>query len=76
MKINSSVLNMDVAGIYSLGSGTNIALDIPLRNPKNDVKIEDSEERQKKRMKGIVLHILATDGEDGKIKLKWNKNRD
>ncbi len=76
MKINSSVLNMNIAGIYSLGLGTNIALDIPLRNPKKDEKIEDTEERKKRRMKGIVLHVLATDGENGKIKLKWNKNHD
>ncbi|MEJ5961767.1 AsmA family protein [Pedobacter immunditicola] len=76
MKINSNILNMDVAGVYSLGSGTNIALDVPLRNPKNDIEIDDKEELQKKRMRGIVLHILATDGEDGKIKFKWNKNRD
>ncbi len=75
MQINSSVLNMDVAGVYSLSKGTNIALDIPLRNPKKDTAIVDQTERNKKRMKGIVLHILATDGDDGKIKIKWNKNR-
>ncbi|MFC0515602.1 AsmA-like C-terminal region-containing protein [Mucilaginibacter angelicae] len=74
MQINSSVLNMDVEGVYSLSRGTNIALDVPLRNPKNDNKIADDGERNKKRMKGIVLHILATDGDDGKIKIKWNKN--
>ncbi|MDR6945140.1 AsmA family protein [Mucilaginibacter pocheonensis] len=74
MQINSSVLNMDVAGVYSLSTGTNIALDIPLRNPKKDTAIVDLAERNKKRMRGIVLHILATDGEDGKIKIKWNKN--
>jgi len=74
MQINSSVLNMDVEGVYSLSRGTNIALDVPLRNPKNDSKIEDETQRNKKRMKGIVLHILATDGDDGKIKIKWNKN--
>jgi hypothetical protein len=74
MQINSSVLNMDIAGVYSLSKGTNIALDIPLRNPKNDSTIVDQNERNKKRMKGIVLHILATDGDDGKIKIKWNKN--
>lgn len=34
MKINSSLLNMDLAGVYSFGQGTNIALDVPLRNPK------------------------------------------
>ncbi|WPU93244.1 AsmA-like C-terminal region-containing protein [Mucilaginibacter sabulilitoris] len=75
MQINSNVLNMDVAGVYSLSKGTNIALDIPLRNPKKDTAIVDQNERNKKRMRGIVLHILATDGEDGKIKIKWNKNR-
>jgi hypothetical protein len=67
---------MNVAGVYSLSRGTNIALDIPLRNPKGDTAIIDATERNKKRMKGIVLHILAADGDDGKIKIKWNKNRD
>ncbi|NVM66336.1 hypothetical protein FHW88_004647 [Mucilaginibacter sp. SG538B] len=74
MQINSSVLNMDIEGTYSLSRGTNIALDVPIRNPKNDSKIADETERNKKRMKGIVLHILATDGDEGKIKIKWNKN--
>ena len=76
MMISSSVLNMNVAGIYSMGKGTNIALDVPLRNPKKDENITDKKEINERRMKGIVLHILATDGEDGKIKFKWNRNRD
>lgn len=75
MQISSSVLNMNVAGIYSLSSGTNIALDIPLRNPKKDSEIEDKTALREKRMKGIVLRILAVDGDDGKIKFKWNKER-
>jgi len=76
MQISSSLLNMDIAGVYSLGTGTNIALDVPLRNPKKDEEIADSQEKKERRMKGIVLHLLATDGEDGKIKIKLNKNRD
>ncbi|WP_449435986.1 hypothetical protein [Pedobacter steynii] len=36
MQINSSLLNMDIAGIYSMSTGTNITLDVPLRNPKKD----------------------------------------
>lgn len=76
MQISSNVLNMDVAGIYSMNKGTNIAVDVPLRNPKNDIEIEDVAERKEKRMRGIVLHLLATDGEDGKIKIKLNRNRD
>ena len=76
MQINSSILNMDIAGVYSLSTGTNIALDVPLRNPKKDEEITDKTEVKERRMKGIVLHLLATDGEDGKIKIKLNKNRD
>lgn len=76
MQVNSSLLNMDVAGIYSLTTGTNIAVDVPLRNPKKDEGITDNEERKARRMKGIVLHLLATDGEDGKIKIKLNRNRE
>jgi len=68
MKISSSVLNMDVAGTYGLTNGTNIALDVPLRNPKGDTT-------DKKRYKGIVLHILAKSDETGKIKIGFNKNR-
>ena len=76
MQINSSLLNMDVAGIYSMTTGTNIAVDVPLRNPKKDEDITDKQERKERRMRGIVLHLLATDGEDGKIKIKLNRNRD
>jgi hypothetical protein len=76
MKVSSSVLNVDVSGVYSMGSGTNIALDVPLRNPKKDKDIVDAKEKDDKRMNGIVLHLLATDGENGKIKIKLNRNRD
>jgi len=76
MQINSSAINMNVAGVYSLSRGTNIVVDIPLRNPRGDTAIIDATERNKKRMKGLVLHILAADSDDGKIKIKWNKNRD
>jgi len=76
MQINTSLLNMDIAGVYSMSTGTNIALDVPLRNPEKDKELTDKKEIRARRMKGIVLHLLATDGEDGKIKIKLNKNRD
>lgn len=76
MQINSSLLNMDVAGVYSMSTGTNITVDVPLRNPKKDADITDAAEKKTRRMKGIVLHLLATDGEDGKIKIKLNRNRE
>lgn len=76
MFINSSVLNMNLEGIYSMGQGTNIYLDVPLRNPKKDKEITDKTEVKERRMKGIVVHILATDGEDGKIKFKLIGKKD
>jgi AsmA-like C-terminal region/AsmA family len=75
MKISSSALNMDVAGVYGLSKGTNIELDVPLRNPKNDTTIHDEQKLLKKRYKGIVLHILAKSDSTGKIKIGWNKDR-
>ncbi|HTD98434.1 MAG TPA: AsmA-like C-terminal region-containing protein [Mucilaginibacter sp.] len=75
LKFSSSVLNMDVAGVYGLKKGTDLTLDIPLRNPKNDTTIQDQEKLNKKRYKGIVLHIRAKADSTGKIKVGWNKDR-
>jgi len=75
MKINSTALNFDVKGVYGFNSGTNIALDIPLRDPKKSADIADKEERELARMKGIVLHLKAVD-ENGEIKIRWNKKKD
>lgn len=75
MQVNSSVLNFNVKGVYGLNNGTNIAMDIPLRNPKKDEKITDKEEKKLARMKGIVLHLKAVE-EEGKLKIKWNKDHD
>jgi len=75
MQISSSVLNLDVAGTYGLTTGTNIAMDIPLRNPKNDSTITDQEKLKKKRYRGIVLHLLAKSDETGKVKIGFNKEK-
>ena len=74
MQLNSSVLNVDIAGVYGLTTGTNIAFDVPLRNPKKDEDITDKQELQKRRFKGIVLHLAAKTDETGKVKIGWNKD--
>ncbi|WP_113652225.1 AsmA-like C-terminal region-containing protein [Pedobacter namyangjuensis] len=76
MMVNSSVLNFNVKGIYGITTGTNIEMDIPLRNPKKDEKITDKEERKLARMKGIVLHLKAIDDGKGGIKVRWNSDHD
>ncbi len=77
MQISSSVLNMDVQGIYSFGTGTEIFIDIPIRNPKRDKNITDEAELAKRRNRGIVIHLIASDDSDGKVKIKLGgKNKD
>ncbi|RZJ50322.1 MAG: AsmA family protein [Flavobacterium sp.] len=72
LTISSSVLNLDVDGIYSFGRGTNLALTVPLRNSKNDINLSSKAERDAVRQRGIVLHLVALD-DDGKMKIKWGK---
>jgi hypothetical protein len=67
MQINSSVLNMDVEGVYSFGKGTQIYIDVPLRNPKKDKEITDKKELAERRNRGIVVHLTAEDDKDGKV---------
>ena len=76
MQVNTSVLNFDMKGIYGLGSGTDIAMDIPLRNPKKDEGISSREQRKLNRMKGIVLHLKALDDGKGSVKVRWNGDHD
>lgn len=74
MQINSSVLNVNVKGVYGITSGTNIAMDIPLRNPKGDETL-DKKQKRDARMRGIVLHLKAIE-EKGELKVRWNKDHD
>ncbi len=76
MQVNTSVLNFNMKGIYGLSNGTDIALDIPLRNPKKNEGITNKEELKIARMKGIVLHLRAIDDGKGGIKVRWNGDRD
>ncbi len=73
MLIASSVLNVEVEGTYGIPKGTDIKLKVPLRNPKKDELVTDTEELNKRRKSGIVINLHAVDGDDGKVKLKLGK---
>lgn len=65
MQISSSAIMMDVTGVYGMPKGTDIYLDVPLRNP---------EKIAQKGKKGIILHLRATDdNNEGKVKIKLGK---
>jgi len=77
LKVTSNVLNIDANGVYSLSNnGTNLAVKIPLRNPKDDYKITDIKERDALRHKGIVVNLLVVDGKDGTTKIKLGKPKE
>ncbi|MFP9100101.1 AsmA-like C-terminal region-containing protein [Flavobacterium sp. RHBU_24] len=73
MQINSSLINMDVEGTYSFGRGTKMFISVPLRNPERDKHIKDEKELAKRRNRGIVVHLIAEDEADGKVKIKLGK---
>lgn len=73
-KLTTSVINMDVSGVYSFGRGTNLAIAIPLRNPKDDYKIKNKAEREKLRYTGTVLRLRAIDV-DGNTKVKLDSGQ-
>ncbi|RAJ05532.1 AsmA-like protein [Chitinophaga skermanii] len=77
MKISSTAINIDLQGTYGMPAGTDIYMDVPLRNPQKDADITDKAEKAKRRQKGIVLHLHATDnGKSGPVKIKLGKKRD
>jgi len=70
LNLSSDAINANIEGTYALGKGTDIDVDIPLRNPKNDELILDDSVKLNKRMKGLVVHLNVADGADGKMKIK------
>lgn len=71
MAIESSALNMYVKGIYSFHRGTDLSIEIPLRNPDKDIKrVAKGLEKQSKR--GLKVYLRAQDDEDGNVSIKWD----
>jgi len=71
MEIESSAIRMTVEGVYAFGTGTNIGLVIPLRNPDKD-KSRVEKGLAPKKNKGIVVYLRAQDGKDGKVHIGWD----
>jgi hypothetical protein len=70
MEINSSVINFDFGGTYAFSKGTNLKLDVYLKNPKKDTQEINPKIRKENRSKGLTVHLQAVDDDQGKIKIK------
>lgn len=71
MEIESSAIRVKVQGVYAFDKGTDISLEIPLRNPKKDEELI-AQGLQPKKKKGIIIYLRAMDGDDGKVKVSWD----
>ncbi len=70
MTVNTSAFNVHVKGVYSLTTGTNIDIELPLRNPKKDAPDLDLDHLPRRQRKGVTLYFKAADDEDGKVRIK------
>lgn len=71
MTIESSALIIKVKGVYALDKGTDISLEIPLRNPQKD-RERIAQGKEPRKGKGIVVYLRAQDGDDGKVHIAWD----
>jgi|GEM_PF-2689938 len=71
-EVNTSVLNVFMKGTYGAKSGTDLALLIPLRNPKRD-EIREAKGMDVDKKRGLKLYLKAQDDETGTVKFSWMK---
>jgi hypothetical protein len=71
MEIRSSALTMFVEGVYDTKRGTNMSIQLPVRNLfKNNAETDLTEAG--KRGHGISIRLRAQTGDDGKLKVSWD----
>jgi hypothetical protein len=62
---------MFVEGVYDTKSGTNMSIQLPVRNLfKNNSETDLTEAG--KRGHGISIRLRAQSGDDGKLKVSWD----
>ena len=72
MEIQSNVFNMFVEGVYDTKKGTDISIQVPLRNLK---KINDDEILLNRKKTGLNIRLRAKTGDNGKLNISWDPFR-
>jgi hypothetical protein len=71
MEIRSTAITMFVEGIYDVKKGTDMSIQLPLRNLlKNQEKTDLSDDGGKGA--GVAVRLRAKTGDDGKLSIKWD----
>jgi len=74
-EVNTNAFTIFMQGTYGIKSGTDMALLIPLRNPKKD-EIKESEGIEVDKKRGLKIYLQALDDKDGKVQFSWLKRAD
>jgi hypothetical protein len=70
MQVNTSVIKMDVAGDYGMKGGTELNIDVHLRNPDKDKDEMNKTLLAENRKKGISIHLQVVDDKKGGTKIR------
>jgi hypothetical protein len=76
MEIKTSVMQVDLAGDYGFAGGTNMQVDVHLRNPKKDELAKNNGAHITKKNKGIIIHLKAHDDKNGKTKISIGSKKE
>ncbi len=72
-EIRTSALQVNVLGTYGLTRGTDISIQVPLRNPaKDSADIAEGGEIERSQ-KGVVVHVRAQNPDGSGLKIGWDR---
>jgi len=73
MEVHSSALTINMHGVYGLQSGTDLHVQVPLRNPKKDsVDIAEGVIAERGE-KGVTVHLRAKNPTGQKLDIDWDR---
>ena len=76
MEINSTAFTLFVEGFYSLKTGVDMSLQVPLSNLSKDRNQDiPPTSRGNEGKAGPSVHLRAKTGDDGKVKISWDPFR-
>lgn len=74
MEIITSALYMKMQGVYGMEKGTDISIEVPLRNPAKD-EVRIAKGLAPKRTAGLVVYLRALDDGKGGVKISWDPQK-
>ena len=76
MVVRTSAINFKIDGVYAPPKNTDINLEVPLRNPKEDsLELNDQNRDMSNWQKGIIIYLKATSDDNGKLKIGWDRSK-